>query len=67
MIILEHERLALLTPQKGMIFANEHGQKFKVTQSTNKALFAEPYEGKGKATFFAYTGDIPSQNNSIKE
>lgn len=62
MIILELNRIAALTPKKGDIFVNEHGQKFRVNIATDKALFSEPYEGKKPATFFGYTGQLNQES-----
>lgn len=60
MIAVEPNRIAMLQPAKGDICLNEDGQKFKVMVATNKGLFLDTYEGKGKATFFAFTGNLAS-------
>lgn len=61
MIILETKRILQIQPKAGDIFLNEDEQKFIVKISTTAALFAEPYEGKRKATFFVFTSPTPSQ------
>lgn len=58
MIAIELNRLAMLQPKQGDVFVNEDCQKFIVTVSTNKAIFADLYEGKKKASFFGFTGSL---------
>lgn len=62
LIAMEPFRISLLTPNRGDIGINEHGQKFKLLISSEKMITIEPYEGKRKPSFFIYTGKLPGDD-----
>lgn len=59
LIAMEPFRMGLLTPSRGDIGVNEHGQKFKLLISSEKLITLQPYEGKNRAVFFVFMGKLP--------
>jgi hypothetical protein len=61
MIAIEPQRVTALNYETGSIFINEDGQKFRVVRNTKAVVMLEPYEGRRKATYFAFMGPLPEQ------
>jgi hypothetical protein len=61
MIAIEPQRVTALNYETGSILVNEDGQKFRVVRNTRAVIMIEPYEGRQKATFFAFMGQLPEQ------
>lgn len=61
MIAIEPQRITALNIESGSILVNEDNQKFRVLHNTKAVVTLEPYEGKRKATYFAYMGQLPEQ------
>lgn len=59
LIAMEPFRMGLLTPARGDIGVNEHGQKFKLLISSEKLITLEPYKGKNRPVFFVFMGKLP--------
>jgi hypothetical protein len=63
MIAIEPQRITALNYESGDILINEHGQKFKVIRNTKAIVIVEPFEGKRKASHFAYMGELPQPSD----
>lgn len=59
---MEPFRIGMLTPGRGDIGINEHGQRFKILITSDKLITLQPYEGRNKPVFFIFMGKLPNDN-----